>query len=73
MRYGNPNIQDKIKSLQNAGIEDITILPLYPQYSATTNATIFDQAYKTLRSLRNQPTIKAISPYYKSKHYSKYH
>jgi ferrochelatase len=69
MRYGKPNIQDKINLLQNSGIEDITILPLYPQYSATTNATIFDEVYRILSSLRNQPTIKAITPYYKSKHY----
>ncbi|MDE4944634.1 ferrochelatase, partial [Francisella tularensis] len=42
MRYGNPSIESKIKSLQDQGATEIIIFPLYPQYSATT-ATVYDE------------------------------
>ncbi|KEI35926.1 ferrochelatase, protoheme ferro-lyase [Francisella sp. W12-1067] len=69
MRYGNPSIEAKIKTLQEQGATEIAIFPLYPQYSATTTATVYDQVYKVLTKLRWQPTIKGINPYYDNKHY----
>ena len=69
MRYGNPSIESKIKLLQNQGVTDITILPLYPQYSATTTATVYDKIYQILSKLRWQPNIKGIQPYYDNKNY----
>ncbi|QIV96028.1 ferrochelatase [Allofrancisella inopinata] len=71
MRYGNPSIKTKIKSLQEQGAIEISIFPLYPQYSATTTATVYDEVYKLLTKLRWQPTIKGIKPYYDNKYYIK--
>ena len=42
MRYGNPSINSKIKKLHDKGCENLTILPLYPQYAAATTATVCD-------------------------------
>ncbi|MFC4891475.1 ferrochelatase [Pseudofrancisella aestuarii] len=69
MRYGNPSIDSKIKHLQSQGMTDITILPLYPQYSGSTTASVYDEVYKCLSNLRWQPNIKGIKPYYDNKHH----
>ena len=42
MRYGNPSIKSKIRSLHDAGCENLIILPMYPQYAAATTATVCD-------------------------------
>ncbi|MED7789515.1 ferrochelatase [Francisella sp. 19X1-34] len=67
MRYGNPSIESKIKNLQKQGVTEIVVFPLYPQYSATTTATVYDEIYRIISKLRWQPTIKGINPYYSNK------
>lgn len=69
MRYGNPSIESKIKKLQEQGATEIAIFPLYPQYSATTTATVYDEVYRVLKNLRWQPTIKGVNPYYDNKYH----
>ena len=49
MRYGKPSIESGLKALQEKGAHRILVLPLYPQYSATTTATGFDEIAKVLR------------------------
>ena len=65
MRYGNPSIKSKIKKLNEAGCENLVILPLYPQYAAATTATVCDEVYRTLMKMRWQPSLKII-PHYES-------
>ena len=65
MRYGNPSIKSKIFKLQNEGVENLIILPLYPQYAAATTATVCDEVYRTLMNMRWQPSLKII-PHYES-------
>ena len=48
MRYGNPSIKNKLKTLQKKGCENIIVLPLYPQYAAATTATVCDEVYRCL-------------------------
>lgn len=64
MRYGNPAIADKIEKLVATGCDRILIFPLYPQYSAATTASVMDKVFDTLKSMRRQPTIRSVSPYY---------
>ena len=64
MRYGKPSIKEKILLLQSKGVTEIKVLPLYPQYSATTTATVYDKLYSILLDMRMQPTIVGIKPYY---------
>lgn len=63
MRYGLPSIDSKIKNLKNKGCSKITILPLYPQYSATTTASVCDSVFKSLMKMRLQPSINICPPY----------
>ena len=65
MRYGNPSIKSKLKSLQKSGCENIVILPLYPQYAAATTATVCDEVYRALMDMRWQPSLQII-PHYES-------
>ena len=65
MRYGNPSIKSKMKSLQKTGCENIVILPLYPQYAAATTATVCDEVYRALMNMRWQPSLQII-PHYES-------
>ena len=65
MRYGNPSIKSKMKSLQKTGCENIVILPLYPQYAAATTATVCDEVYRALMDMRWQPSLQII-PHYES-------
>ena len=65
MRYGNPSLKSKIHKLQEAGCERLIVLPLYPQYAAATTATVCDEVYRTLMSMRWQPSLQII-PHYES-------
>ena len=65
MRYGNPSIKSKIAELHAEGCENLTILPLYPQYAAATTATVCDEVYRVLMKMRWQPSLKII-PHYES-------
>tara|TARA_B100000575_G_scaffold292751_1_gene301998 strand:- start:6120 stop:7112 length:993 start_codon:yes stop_codon:yes gene_type:complete len=65
MRYGNPSIKSKLNMLKDAGCENIIILPLYPQYAAATTATVCDEVYRSLMSMRWQPSLQVV-PHYES-------
>ena len=65
MRYGNPSIKSKLLNLQKQGCENIIVLPLYPQYAAATTATVCDEIYRSLMSMRWQPSLQII-PHYES-------
>ena len=63
MRYGNPSINSKLIKLQEAGCENIIVLPLYPQYAAATTATVCDEVFRSLIKMRWQPSLQIISHY----------
>jgi ferrochelatase len=63
MRYGNPSVRDGLHSLRKAGARRFLILPMYPQYSATTTASVFDEITRVLRSWRWLPDLRFINHY----------
>ena len=65
MRYGSPSIKKKLELLKTNGCENIIILPLYPQYAAATTATVCDEVYRSLMTMRWQPSLQII-PHYES-------
>lgn len=69
MRYGEPSIANQLRAFKQAGITDLIILPLYPQYSSTTTASIYDHLVKELNQWRHLPNIQFISDYHQDKHY----
>ncbi|MEM9029817.1 MAG: ferrochelatase [Pseudomonadota bacterium] len=64
MRYGQPSIPDRLNALKEAGCERILWFPLYPQYSATTTATVNDKAFEALMAMRWQPAVRTVPPYH---------
>jgi ferrochelatase len=64
MRYGSPGLAAGVETLRAKGCERILVLPLYPQYAASTTATAFDEIARVLRKMRRQPTLRFASPYF---------
>ncbi len=64
MRYGQPSIADRIDALKAKGCEKLLIFPLYPQYAASTTATVNDKAFEHLMKLRWQPAVRTVPPYH---------
>jgi ferrochelatase len=64
MRYGNPSIRSRIDALTAQGCDRILVVPLYPQYSAATSATVADEVFRVLADMRAQPTLRITPPYY---------
>lgn len=69
MRYGNPSIQSGFDALMAKGCDRILAVPLYPQYSAATTATVFDKVAEVLLAMRAQPTVRFLPPYYEEPAY----
>ncbi|MGJ0523572.1 ferrochelatase [Burkholderia gladioli] len=63
MRYGTPDIGTVLGQLKRLGVERVLLMPLYPQYSASTTATAFDAAFAALARMRNQPEIRTVRHY----------
>lgn len=64
MRYGAPAIGARLTALQAAGCERILIVPLYPQYSGATTASVMDAVGAALAGMRWQPAIRTLPPYH---------
>ncbi len=64
MRYGQPSIASALDRLRQANAQRLVILPLYPQYSATTTASTFDAMSSTLRGWRWIPAFNFINQYH---------
>ena len=64
MRYGKPSIQSALQRLRNAGVERVVVVPLYPQYSGTTTASIYDAVEDALAALDWRPELLRIEEYH---------
>lgn len=71
MRYGDIelSISKKLDNLQQQQYENIIVIPLYPQYSATTTATVTDEVFRWLLTIRNQPKINYIKDFFDNENY----
>lgn len=64
MRYGNLDIKNGLGLMQQAGVEELVILPLYPQYSVTTTESVFDAVSAALAELDWSPDLHRVKQYY---------
>ncbi|MBX2849370.1 MAG: ferrochelatase [Acidiferrobacterales bacterium] len=71
MRYGNPSIADALKSLHEQGIRKLVVIPMYPQYSGSTNGSTFDAIASALSKQRWVPDISFVSAYWQNASYIK--
>jgi len=65
MRYGNPSIKSGLETLREKNCRTIIILPLYPQYSATTTGSTFDAVADVLKRWRRVPALHLVDAYHK--------
>ena len=64
MRYGRPSIRSTLEELRDQQVRRVLVLPLYPQYSATTTASIFDAVTDELRRWRWIPELRFVNHYH---------
>jgi protoporphyrin/coproporphyrin ferrochelatase len=64
MRYGTPGLASMLDQFKHAGVDKILVVPMYPQYSASTTATVFDATFDSLKRMRNQPELRLIKQYH---------
>lgn len=69
MRYGNPSIDDAITELEKHNARRMIVLPMYPQYSGTTTASVFDAVTARLQRTRWLPETRFINDYVDEKQY----
>ena len=71
MRYGNPSIENVLNKIVEKGCSKLLLVPLYPQYAASTTATVIDEVFKWMLKQRWQPDIRTIAPLFDDKNYIK--
>lgn len=64
MRYGTPSIKDRLELLKKSGCDRIFVLPLYPQYSATTTGSVHDAVFDAVKELVWQPAIRTAPAFH---------
>ena len=64
MRYGSPSIVDAVAKLNAAGCDRILVLPLYPQYSASTTASALDEVFVAALNRRRVPALRVVDAYH---------
>ncbi|MEN3792807.1 ferrochelatase [Fulvimarina sp. MAC3] len=64
MRYGQPSIAERTDALMEQGCERILVFPLYPQYSASTTATVNDKFFEHMMAQRWMPAVRTVPAYH---------
>ncbi|HKE95428.1 MAG TPA: ferrochelatase [Povalibacter sp.] len=64
MRYGSPAIDATLEQMHRQGVRRLLVLPLYPQYSATTTASAFDRVTENLQRYRWLPELRFVNDYH---------
>lgn len=64
MRYGNPSVASALDEMQRQGVRKLVVLPLYPQYSASTSASTFDAIAQDFATRRWLPDFRFVSHYH---------
>src|SRR5690348_8794969 len=64
MRYGEPSVIRAVEQLQREGVRRLLVLPLYPQYSATSTGSVIDAVADAMKALRWPPELRFINDYH---------
>ncbi len=65
MRYGNPSIVSAVTSLIEAGVSEIRMLPLFPQYAASSTGSAVAEFERVMKSVKNAPPFRVLPSFYK--------
>ncbi len=64
MRYGHPSIESALSALGEAGVDDVVLLPLYPQHAASTRGSAIEAASKAADRIPGVASLKVVPPFY---------
>ena len=64
MRYGQPSIASALEALKAQGVTRVLVLPLYPQYSGTTTASVVDAVCQWAQNIRSLPELRFVNRYH---------
>ena len=64
MRYGQPSIGSQVQALLGEGVQQLVVLPLYPQFGGPTTASTFDALSDELQGQRWLPDLRFVSSYH---------
>jgi ferrochelatase len=64
MQIGNPSVESVVHEMIASGVDQLLVLPMYPQYSATTTASATDCLFTALLKERRVPAVRVVPPYY---------
>lgn len=69
MRYGQPSVENAIEKMTRQGVQKLFVLPLYPQYSASTTASTFDALADHFKQVRWLPELRFSNGYHREPSY----
>lgn len=69
MTYGAPKLEQQVKTMRDDGVDRIVVIPLNPQYSASTTGPIYDQYAQLIKKSRNIPDIVIHQSYFRRNDY----
>ena len=69
MTYGRPSITDVLEQFRRENVQRLLVLPMYPQYSATTAGSIFDRVTRQLATWRWLPELRIVNQYWQEDAY----
>jgi len=61
MRYQNPSLESAVTELLDAGVDEITVFPLFPHYASATTGSVHDEVMRLIRKEQVIPTMKFIN------------
>ena len=71
MRYGEPSIDKALNNFQQQGIDNIVVMPLYPQYAGPTTGSVFDAVVDAIKPWRWIPSLHFVGSYHQNEKYIK--
>lgn len=69
MQVGNPSVGSVVSDMIKTGTDRLIVIPMYPQYSATTTASATDVLFQALEKERRVPALRIVPPYYEHPSY----
>jgi ferrochelatase len=63
MTYGGPSVADQVAALRAAGARQILLVPLFPQYSATSTGAVYDRVARLMQESRDIPDVQIVKSY----------
>ncbi|MCB1976235.1 MAG: ferrochelatase [Nitrosomonas sp.] len=64
MNIGNPSVASVLNKMKSAGCDRILVIPLFPQYAASSTAAAMDAVFAALNHMRNMPAIRTVKQYH---------